>query len=77
MFGNVDLRSNYVKSICNKYLFGRGNLQDLTIPLKYLIALTVGYDQKQNFDKAMKKVSYFSFVFHVCLSVNSLDISVK
>ncbi|PWA40781.1 Cullin [Artemisia annua] len=40
----------------------KGNLQDLTIPPKYLIVFTLGYDQKENIDKAMKKGHKFFYV---------------
>lgn len=47
------------------YVICLNDLQDLPMKQKYLVTFTVGYDQKNNIDAAVKKVGKFSSRFLV------------
>ncbi|GJT05206.1 hypothetical protein Tco_0839668 [Tanacetum coccineum] len=53
----MNMHSTVPSSIDLPDIQDKGNLKDLSIKPKYLIAYIVGYDQKENIDKAMKKLS--------------------
>lgn len=55
----------------------REHLQDLTVRPKYLVTFTVGYEQRQNINKAVKKVGPYYCAYGVLIYVFGLALSNK